>query len=242
MERERLFQRTWNFKSLLILAAGLAALGVLSLVGYEVYKVKTRTRQVHNVVNVEPDTRIEYEWALGTFERVPGTDYVMAAAHSKQSYHASYYEKDASALRNYLFVNVADKSSRWLVPTNKYLFLRAERLRQEAKPEGGAGKGAEAQQGGEAVKWLMYEVVKSDTDRDSRLTAKDQRAVAVSGAAGEGYKEVIDNVDQTLGSMLRDENTLLVFHSTGGSSYVSEVDLPGRQVSVTRELPKMQPQ
>jgi hypothetical protein len=244
MQRERLFRPSWGAKSLLMLAVGLLALGLLAFVAYQIYKVAFRTRQVNDVVNVEPDARIESEWSLGNFSRVAGTDYVMAPAHSKQTYQASYYEKDASAVRNYIFVNVMDKSSRWLVPTNKYLFLTAEKLLllRDTGAEMSAGTQTTSDRNSEVAKWMSYEVVKSDTNGDGRLTGNDLRAIAISSATGEGYAEVIQNVEQTLGSMLRGGDTLLVFHSTGGRSYVSEVDLPKRQVTVTRELPKIQPQ
>jgi hypothetical protein len=243
MQRERLFRPSWRANSVLMLAVGLLALGVLTYVAYQIYKVTFRTRQVYDVVNVESDARIESEWALGNFVRVTGTDYVMAPAHSKQTYQASYYEKGASAMRNYIFVNVMDKSSRWLVPTNKYLFLTAEKLLlRDTGAEMSAGRQTALDRTNEAAKWMSYDVVKSDTNGDGRLTGNDLRAIAISSATGEGYAEVIQNVEQTLGSMLRDEDTLLIFHSSGGRSYVSEVDLPKRQVTLTRELPKIQPQ
>lgn len=241
MEQERLFRTKWSAKSLLILAMGLIFFGVVVLVAYQVYKVATRNRQVQNVVNVDSAAVIESEWTLGNFERINGTDYVMAAAHSKQSYQGSYYEKDASAVRNYLFVNAFDKSSRWLVPTNKYLFLTAEKLRLEAKP---GAKSHEQVEGynSQAIRWIKYELVKSDTNNDGRFTTKDRRTIAVSDASGENYTEVIENIEQILGSMLNDEDTLLIFYSTGAGSYVSEINLPKRQVTTTKELPKIQPE
>jgi hypothetical protein len=244
MNQEKLFQNKWNIRKLIILAVGLMVFGVLSLISYKVYKEATRNREVQNVVNVEPAARIESEWEFGRFERVGETNYVMAPTHSKQNYQASYYEKDASAVRNYLFVNTADKSSRWLVPTNKYLFLTTEKLvRQQQQPP---GAGSLERQGNDnndqVVNWMKYEIVKSDTDRDGRFTSKDRRTIAVSSASGENYTEVIEDVERVLGSMLLDDNTLLVFHSTNGGSYVTEVNLPNRQVTVTRELPKIQPE
>ncbi|MDQ4120971.1 MAG: hypothetical protein M3209_05955 [Acidobacteriota bacterium] len=242
MKREKLFRNKWNTKTLLILATCLAVFGVLSLISYKIYKGVTRNRQVQNVVNVETTTRVESEWEFGSFERVSGTDYAMAPTHSKQNYQTSYYEKDASAVRNYLFVNTVDKSSRWLIPTNKYLFLTTERLpRQQIEQNTRSMKQADDNKD-EAVKWIKYEIVKSDTNLDGRFTAKDRRTIAVSSATGEGYVEVIDDVEDVLGSMLRDNDTLLIFYRTNGNSFVTEVNLPSRQVTITRELPKIQPE
>jgi hypothetical protein len=74
------------------------------------------------------------------------------------------------------------------------------------------------------------------------MTSEDHRTIAISGAAGEGYAELIQNIDQILGSKLRDENSLLIFYNTNRSSFVSEINLHERQVIVTKELPKIQPQ
>jgi hypothetical protein len=239
VNREKLFRNKWTTKTLLILIAGLMVFSVLSLIFYKVYKDATRNRQVQNVVNVETATRIESEWEFGSFERVGGTDYVMAPTHSKQSYQTSYYEKDASAVRNYLFVNTVDKSSRWLVPTNKYLFLTSEKLLRQAT-EQGARSVKQTDENNEEIKWIKYEIIKSDTNQDGRFTSNDRRTIAISNANGETYTEVIEDVERVLGSMLRDSDTLLIFHSTNGSSYVTEVNLPGRQVTITRELPRIQ--
>lgn len=230
MKTPNLFRAIWRINSLLILAIGALAFCVLAYAGYEIFKDKFR-RQVGDVVNVEPQARVASEWSLGSFQQVEGTDYFMAPAHSKQSYQQSYYEKDASAVRNYLFVSAADKTGRWLVPRNSYLFLDAERL---LRPGGDKDDNA--------VRWMKYEVVKSDTDGDGRMTAKDVRTIAVSGAAGEGYAELIPDVSEVLGSKLTDENTLLVFYNISGSSFVSEINLPERRVAVTKELPMVVPQ
>lgn len=231
MNTTKLFRAVWRVNALLILLVGMLAFGVLAFASYEIYKEKFRRRAVSEVVNVEPNVRVSSEWTLGGFERVDGTDYLMAPAYSTQSYQVSYYEKGSSSVRNYLFVNAADKTSRWLVPNNNYLFLAAEKLIQTDD----AGKT-------NAAKWMKYELVKLDTNKDKRMTSEDHKTIAVSGVTGEGYTELIQGVDRMLGSKLRDESTLLIFHNTGENSFVSEINLPERRILITKELPKIQPQ
>jgi hypothetical protein len=226
MKSTKLFRTIWRINSVLILTVGLMSFGLLAYIGYELYKQKFQTRDVSEVVNVDSDAYVNSEWALGGFSRVEGTNYLMAPAFSKQNYQVSYYEKGASAVRNYLFVNAVDKSSRWLIPDNKALFLSSDRLSQgdvSNKP----------------MQWMKYEVIKADTNQDKRLTEKDQRAIAISSLTGEGYVELVKNIDELLGSQVQDENTLLLFYRSGQKRFVSEINLPKRQVTVTKELPSI---
>ncbi len=229
MKRANIFCIIWKIDAVLILIVGLMVLAILGYTGYRIYQDVFRSREVSSVVNVESDSRISSEWRLGTFDRVEGTDYLMAPVYSAQTFQASYYEKDTSAVRNYLFVNAIDKSSRWLVPHNNYLFLASHK--EWHRPGSGDS----------VVKWLRYEVVKSDTNRDGRLTSEDQYTIGISDPTGERYVELVLDVDRILGYEMRDENTLLVFYRTGPKNFVAEINVSERRVTVAKELQEIQP-
>ncbi len=149
-------------------------------------------------------------------------------------------------MRNYMFVDSADKSARWLTPTNNYLFLGAEQLyeKQMLPGEAAANKydGTASAPGQASIKWMRYLVVNADTNGDQRLTEKDQRVIAFSSVSGEGYTELIRNVDAVMGSMLRNENMLILFYESDKKYFVAEINLPQRQAVETKELPKFLPQ
>lgn len=217
---------------IIVITAGLM---VLVAVGYVAYKIFTGTlikRHVDSVVNVDAQARINSEWKLGNFAYLSGTDYLMAAVYSEQDYQMTYSSKEATAVRNYLFINATDKSSRWLIPHHKYLFLRSQNL---LRPD-------EERSDKAVIKWIRYEVVKADTNGDGRLTSDDRRTIAFSNAAGEGYAEIIQNVDEVLGSHLRDENTWLEIYKSGDKNFVAEINLPQHQITVTKDLPPIQSQ
>lgn len=222
------------------------ALGLFSLIGYAIYKDITRKRYISSVVNVDPSAPIQAKWWLSDFTQIANTKYFMAAASSEQSYEMSHYEKEASAVRNYMFVDGADKSARWLTPTNNYLFLDANELHESKMLPGEASAnkyGAIVNAPGQAsVKWMRYLVVNADTNGDQRLTEKDQRVIAISSVSGEGYTELIRNVDAVRGSTLRNENTLILFYESDKKYFVAEINLPQRQIVETKELPKILPQ
>ncbi|MCK4489165.1 MAG: hypothetical protein KAU23_02840 [Anaerolineales bacterium] len=229
MKKNKIFRIIWKIDSVLILISGLMVVVILGYAGYKLYQDVFRSRKVSSFVNVESDTEISAEWRLGGFDRLEGTDYLMAPVYSTQTFQASYYEKGTSAVRNYLFVNAVDKSSRWLIPHNNYLFLN--RHQEWHNPAGRSS----------VVKWLRYEVVKSDTNQDGRLTSEDQRTIGISDPTGESYVELISDVDRILGYEMRDENNLLIFYRTGTKNFIAEINLPERRITVTEELPEIQP-
>ncbi len=235
MRTSRLFKIIWRINSILILLVGVIAGGLLAYAGYTIYKEQAQ-RYANDVVNVAPDTDVSAEWRLGTFNRIGGTNYLMAPAYSKQTYAAgnigsySSAEKSASATRNYLFVNADDKSSHWLIATNAQLFLSANEVKFYA-----------ANNEQMPAKWMEYQVIKADTSRDDRLTAKDKITFAISDVIGTDYKELVTDIVEILGSKMRDENTLLLFYRTDDNrSVVSEINLPEKHLTITKDLPQIQ--
>ena len=89
------------------------------------------------------------------------------------------------------------------------------------------------------VKWLVFHVVASDTDGDKRLTAGDRKLIAIANPDGSQYAEVLRDIDTVLGKTWKAPDELLVVYSAGGKNLVSEINLPDRKVSVTKELPKL---
>ncbi len=229
MKEKNTFHIIWKIDAVLILIGGLIAMGVFGYAAYRIYQDVFRSRDVSSMVNIEANTQMSSEWALGGFDRLEGTDYLMAPVYSTQTYQAAYYEKGTSAVRNYLFVNAVDKSSRWLVPNNNYLFL--SRHKEFNNPTSGSSW----------VTWLRYEVVKSDTNQDGQLTREDKRTIGISDPTGERYSELITDIDQILGYEMLEENYLLIFYRTDTKNYIAEVDISDRRIIVTNELPEIQP-
>jgi len=175
------------------------------------------------VVRAKPQVTRE----LGMFREVEGTTYLMAAITargeggflSKLESGSSGYGGDAL---NYVFFNKADDSTRRLLPNNDSLILNALRFPKEGK-----------------VEWFVYEVVKSDTNNDKELSYLDRKAIAVSDSGGQGYTELIPEVQDQLGYALSDANTLLVLYVKDAKKRYAKIDLPNRKLIVTNELPSL---
>ncbi len=227
MKEKNVFNILWKIDIVLIFLFGLILVAVLLFSAYNIYQEVFRTRNVPGMVNIETRNQISPEWRLGDFDSLYETDILIAPVYSTQTYQASYYEKGTSAVRNYLFVNAVDKSSHWLVPHNDYLFLPYSTEHDDSNWDS-------------KVIWIRYEVVKSDTNQDERLTSEDQRTISLSDPSGENYSEVISDVDQVLGYETLDSNTLLVFYSNDSVNYLAEVDVPSRTITTLEELPEIQ--
>ena len=224
------FRIIGRINSILILLGGLLVIGILGYALYQIVKSHTGEIRTTDIVNTEPGESIEVQLELGSFEQLPGITYWWAPVMSTQNYRYSSYDKETTAIRNYLFVNALDKSSHWLVPNNRSLFLKAGPLlykTDNSSPE--------------SADWLQYDVVKSDTNQDGRLTSEDEKTIAVSRVTGENYRELIQNVSRVLGSTLRDKDTLLFFYTVEKQGYVAEIRLSDQTVTLTKALPKLQP-
>jgi hypothetical protein len=219
-----------KFFRIFTLAIGLVVLVVLGYMAYRIYQNVFGERTVSNVVNTEINANVKTKISLSSFESLNGTPYLIAAVSSEQDYRQSYYEKEATSIRNFLFVNGSDKSARRLVTKNDFLFLAYEKLGQQTQQQSVVNK----------VRGILYQVVTSDTNGDNRLNSSDRKTIALSDVSGANYTEVIPQVDIVLGTHQKDEAALLVFWVSGGKNFVTEINIPARKVTLTKQLPSLE--
>jgi hypothetical protein len=187
---------------------------------------------------------------LNAFAELTGTDFLIASvsspyAREDASLGSSAPSREQSGYtRNYLFVNLADKSSHLLLPTNDLLILSAENLNEkaQAKPTDTPAKNAPqidqdktADKTGHSVKWICYRVIKADTDNDKRLSANDLKTIALSDASGFNYTEIITDVQAILHEMRRGDSLIFIY-TADGRNQIAEIDLPTKQLTVTKDL------
>jgi hypothetical protein len=219
-----------KFFRIFTLAIGLVVLVVLGYMAYRIYQNVFGERTVSNVVNTEINANVKTKISLSSFESLNGTPYLIAAVSSEQDYRQSYYEKEATSIRNFLFVNGSDKSARRLVTKNDFLFLAYEKLGQQTQQQSVVNK----------VRGILYQVVTSDTNGDNRLNSSDRKTIALSDVSGANYTEVIPQVDIVLGTHQKEEAALLVFWVSGGKNFVTEINIPARKVTLTKQLPSLE--
>lgn len=186
---------------------------------------------------------------LGAFQELTETDYLLATISTPQEREYSSKGSDGGYTRNYLFVNLVDKSSHRLFPTNDYLIFSAESLTEKASAKATNAPAKNAAQPSEdranekpdkAVKWLCYRVIKADTDNDKRLTTNDLMTIALSDASGFNYTELINDVQAVLHQTRRGEALIFIYKSKG-INQIAEIHLPTKQVTVTKDLQEIDP-
>jgi hypothetical protein len=223
MKAHRFFRVIWRINAVLILCVGLV--GASGLILTTILGIYSGTRHRSAFVNVDQSRDVTIKWSLGHFLAVEGTPYLMAPANSEQKYRPSYYSKETTGIRNYLFFNSTDLTSHLLLPHHKYLFSKTERLGKQ-----------DDNNGYKEVKGFLYVIVKGDTNHDSRLTGKDELCIALSDASGKNYREIIDKVDAFLGLRFKNSNRAFIFFKKGDRNLVSEVDIKEHALVSTHVL------
>lgn len=230
MRRSQLFGFIKSANTLIFFCVGLLLLSVLGYAAYQIYSSTFRDRSISEVVRLDgKDEKSKTKVSLETFEPIVGTPYLFAPISAEQDYRQVYYDKSALSVRNYLVLNLNDKSAVRVVPNNNSLFLNADRIGQKNEK-------------GEIIKTqaIWYQVIKTDTNGDKRLTETDQKTIAISDVSGKNYTELLPKVDRILGTHQPAATTLLLIHQTDEKNFVTEIDVLNRKVTETKELPAIE--
>ncbi len=175
---------------------------------------------------------------VGSFYPIEGTHYQLATISTSQNESGRGYDlsnlfsygRSDYSVYNYVFLDVDTETAYALLPTNDNAILSIQGYPTPSPAEPLAGEKT-------PVAWWLYTLVKQDTNQDDQLSYLDKQTLAISDVGGKGYTEIIPNVDQVLGNVLKNETILLIIYSSDHKNYLAHIDLPGRVVTKTTELP-----
>lgn len=181
-------------------------------------------------------TPVPVEKMLGAFYPIEGTQYQLASIATAQGEGGRGYDLtdlfsrgrlDNYGVYNYVFLDVEAETVHALLPTNEYVILSIQ--------------GYPVPKSDELEKiptaWWLYSIVKADTNQDKQFSYLDKKTLAVSDVGGQGYTEVITDVDQILADVFKEDNALLVIYRANDKNFLAHVDLAARKVTKTTELP-----
>ena len=226
MLTRKFFSRIWRINAVLILLAGLLAVGLLCEAGFSLISSLTRTRHVDDVaINALGETK-ESSAELGSFEAITGSTVLRAPLTVRNSGPlGSSYESGTT--RNYLYFDPATRSTHWLCPSMDGVVLSSTALPAD---DYGAPKS-------NAVV-AVHVVVNKDSNNDERLTDSDSKQIAVSAPDGTGYRVVVAQADRLNKALMLSPTRLLILYSMGSKLAAVELDASNLAAAATTyEIP-----
>ena len=183
------------------------------------------------------DRQSTQELSLGTFQCVRGTPFLRAPliASAWRSFSSSY---DEGVTRNHVFLNVDEVSFRKLLEADDRVILRSVDLpeRVSYKPREEAVQ-ATCKNAPSPVEYLLYLVVNRDTNGDKKLSWEDSQVLAIADPSGQNYVELVPDIEDLHGYVYRPESKdLVLMYRREDASYVSVIDLAGREVNSTETI------
>ena len=172
---------------------------------------------------------------LTQFEQIHGTHYLMAEITEAQSRSSSSYSENGN-IRNLVFLDGDSLASHRLFDTSAYVILATTQYPTHDK-EGDSAPRSD----GVVTQWLVYQVLKADTNGDGRLDAADQQTIGVTDASGSGYAEILSGIDANFGITLLSADQVVVVYSQGGAKSATVIDLRNRKVVSTKALADLGP-
>ena len=236
MESNRFFRVVWRINAIVILLAGLLAVGALAAVVAGMAWDAARSSRAPNVadqINVAPgDALADAEpdlvrASIGQFENIAGSTSLRAAVHVAGG-STDYSSKGDASTRNYLYFDTATGTSHWLMPDNKTEFLTERDF-----PEHSGG----ADEARRPVLATLYQLRTQAPRGAARNDRHDQQTLAVSDPNGRHFRVLVDGIDEVNALWLDDARHIAALYSIGATLYTLKLDLgagPGAAPVVTK--------
>lgn len=216
----------WRTNGTLLLLACIGAILVCTIVGYKLLSEVLGARQVHDIVNVDQNTKKEEHLRLGYFQSLKGTDLILIPLTSEQKYEATYYSKSAySRARNYLVFNSSNKDSYWIWKSNEFLVLEDTKIHNQIKEEKT-----------QKTRGLVFEFVDEDSNTDGVLDNKDKKSIQFFDLSSRKSVPVVSQVDRSIGVQQTGDDEVLFFYSRSGKSYFKSLAVSSLSLSDEKEI------
>jgi hypothetical protein len=188
-----------------------------------------------------PPTLQPVEKILSSFNPIQGTKYLMAGVIAAPAtregslnildwINSSGYSSYSSNTYNYVFFDLETEQYHRLLPANEYAIYQTSGFPtlqyDPANPD----------QPAPTVEWWTYTVIKKDTDGNGYLAYGDDLTIGLSDVGGNGYAELIENVDSVLSQVYKDSSALFVIYNADKKNYIAKINPTTREVLSTTEM------
>ena len=195
----------------MLLAGGIVAVSALCVS----FSYSAHQHEDAAVVNVNQATHEKEYLHLGDAHLFNGASIARMSLYADSSYRGSYSSSSGGNVRNYLFLDLAKMTSRWLFPGFTNLIVECCDFRSPFK---------RVDNGGEInVVSSVYEVIDSDSNNDRKINMDDQPSVYFASSDGKQTGQIIPPSDHILSmEQLSSTEFLIVYtkkKSTMGSIF-----------------------
>ena len=234
MTSKMFFRWLWRFNAVAIASVALMALAYGALAGVFIARDVLKIR---NVAGVAPARSPEQTQAGKTdvsgnestlvpsgFSRIPGHDTLWSALRSRDRMTTSYYSKEATNTRDYVFYDMAAGTYHRLLDRDDALITSTAFL---APPLAGTdAQGAASAWSNPATAALLITIIDKDSNGDGRLSDSDDKTIAIATPGGSGLKTLLTGVDEFLGhTVSRDGTATLMLRDHAGRTRALRVVL-----------------
>ncbi|MBC7878117.1 MAG: hypothetical protein H7Y59_13185 [Anaerolineales bacterium] len=180
------------------------------------------------------------EKILSVFTPIQGTNYLLArisadptsreSSANPLTWIDSSYRSSGYDVYNYVFFDLDSETYHRLLPTNDTVILQ---IRGFPVPDYAATEPAKPPP---PIEWWLYVMVKADTNKNGNLDYEDKKTLGISDVGGNGFAEVIPDVDNLLGDIYKEGSTLFVIYNSNEKNYLAKINLLTREVVTTTEM------
>ncbi len=187
-------------------------------------------------------TPVPVEKVLSPFNPITGTDYLMAgivaapvgrdASFNPLNWinSSSGYSSSSSGTYNYVFFEQASGQYHRLLPTNDYTIFQTSGFPSQQYDPANPNKPAPV------VEYWVFSVIKQNTNTDGYIGYGDKMTIAISDVGGNGYTELIDNVDGLLGQVYQNSASMFIMYNSDKKNYVAKINPSTRELLSTTEF------
>lgn len=232
MDDNKYFKLIWRFNSIVIMAAGLAALAGMVMAGIIILIELAGKNEYRDLVQVDTRGSEETQFELGYLNSTEHSPYVMVPLNSSEGYESSYSSGKSWVAHNYIFINAETNEQRWLFNTNEYYIADYHLLNIEGEEGGDGSKNPKAQA-------ILYEVIKKDTNGDEMLTHDDAMTLSLSLPNGKNYQEIVQDLDVFIGHSFDGKDSLVIVYQRNKIGYSANIRISDFTLLNESRLPEV---
>lgn len=232
MEENKIFKYIQRFNTLAFAGAATICIfaGIYTVINYLNYlSMKAGLLQTTNIVNVGGQEKVSGAFKFGNPVPMTGSDYVRISLMRDPDHQTSSYTEISKDV-NYLFLDISNNKSKWLLEKTDQLFVSNLYL-QDSLERDSAEK--------VKITGILYALVEQDTDKDGRLTQKDAICLSTSRTDGSQYRRLIQGIDKLHSITQISAEKVLVIYQKNNETISALYSIPSMNLISQSAVPQI---